>query len=86
MLHLCFVSFIAIGCFALALVILLLYDFFPVCFAGLVKECYPPACAFFKFGRSRFLACKAGGKPVVLKGDSVPFCVNSHDSFIDIAT
>ena len=74
------------GRFPLAPVVLPLCDFSPVCFAGLVKKCNHPARALFRFGRSFFLACKAGCEPDVLGGGSVLFYVNPDSSFIEIAT
>ena len=73
-------------CFPLAPVVLPLCDFSPVCFASLIKECNHLACALFRFGRSLFLARKAGRKSDVLKGGFVSFYVGPSGSFIDVAT
>ena len=72
------------GRFSLASVILPLCDFPPVRFAGLVKIHNHPVCALIRLGCSIFLACKAGCKPNVLENGSVPFCVGSGDSLIDV--
>ena len=74
------------GCFPLAPVVLPLYDFSPVRFAGLVKKRYHCARALFEFGRLLFLACKAGCKSNVLKGGFVLFCVSPGGSLVDVAT
>ena len=73
------------GCFPLASVVLSLRDFPPVHFAGLVEKCNHFVCAFFRFGCSLFLACKARCEPDVLEGDSVSFCISPGGSLIDVA-
>ena len=74
------------GCFLLASSVLSLCDFFPVCFAVLVEKRNHPVCAFFRFGRLLFLACKVRCKPNILESGSVPFCVSPGDSLINVAT
>ena len=74
------------GRLPLAPVILQRCDFVPVRFASFGKKRYYCARALFGFGRSLFLARKAGCKPDVLEGDSVPFCVSAGYSLIDVAT
>ena len=72
--------------FSLAPLILPLYDFSPICFAGFVKERIHPARVLFTFGRMLFLAYKAGCKLDVLEGGFVPFSVGLGGSLIDVAT
>ena len=81
-----FCKFYCNGCFPFAPVVLSLYDFFLVHFAGLFKKCYYCARAFFGFGHLLFLACKARCKPNVLNGGFEPFCVGLGNSLVDIAT
>ena len=81
-----FCKFYCNGRFLLALVVLPLHDFSPVCFASLVKKHNHCVCAFSEFGRLLFLACKAGCKPDVLKGGFMLFGVSPGGSLIDVAT
>ena len=74
------------GCFPFAPAVLPLCDFSPIHFASLVKKCNDLARALFRFGCSIFLVCKAGCKPDVLEGGSVPFCVGPGSSLINFAT
>ena len=72
--------------FPLAPVVFPLCDSSPVCFASLVKERNHSAWALFRFDHLFFLAHKAGCKPDILEGGSMPFCIGPGGSLIDVAT